>query len=185
MQQKNTSKRNRALLDKDRLVYLLEYDQTTGVFTWKNPNSNAVRAGDVAGSVTSEGYVSIGVDGRSYQAHRLAWLYVHGEWPCNVIDHIDGDPANNRLENLRDVISAHNLQNVFRPQANSKSGLRGATFRPNRNRWTAQICVNRKIVHLGSFKTAEEAHRAYMTAKVSMHAIPEQFKKSVRVRGAA
>lgn len=87
------------MLTVERLRELLDYDPETGVFRWKEPRRKC-RVGEVAGSLRKDGYVKIQVDGRFYQAHRLAWLCVYGVWP-SAIDHIDGNRANNAIANLR------------------------------------------------------------------------------------
>ena len=99
-------------LTREFLVSLLHYDELTGVFTWRS-NRPKVRAGDVAGTRSSHDYWQISIRDKVYSAHRLAWFYVHGTWPSRVIDHIDGDRMNNRIDNLRDVSTKENI-NGFR-----------------------------------------------------------------------
>jgi len=94
----------------------LEYDPETGVFIWKprttdDKSWNTKFAGEVAGSINNHGYRRIGIDGKIYMAARLAWLYVHGEWPKNEIDHINRVRDDNRMVNLRDVTSTENSNN--------------------------------------------------------------------------
>jgi hypothetical protein len=85
-------------LTAERLRELLNYDPDTGVFTWRVRPVHSHRVGDIAGSVrTTRGYRLIGVAGRVYKAHRLAWLYMMGEWPKDQIDHINRDPSDNRF----------------------------------------------------------------------------------------
>ena len=86
----------------DYLKEILEYNQETGVFTRKKKISSS-NIGDVAGSVESQGYVIISIKNWPFKAHRLAWFYVHGKWPIDCIDHINGNRADNRIENLREV----------------------------------------------------------------------------------
>lgn len=101
-------------------------------------------------------------------AHRLAWLYVYGEWPNGDIDHIDGDRLNNRIANLRDVSRRVNLENQRRPKACNKSGFLGVkTFRDQR--FQARIQVRGVQLHLGTFDTPHEAHAAYVAAKRNLH----------------
>jgi hypothetical protein len=117
------------------------------------------------------GYVSIGVDAKRYLAHRLAWLFVYGKWPDKHIDHIDGNTSNNRLNNLRDVSVVVNAQNRTRcnKQRRSGSGLLGA-HRHFDGSWRARIRVNGKTVHIGLYKTPQEAHEAYLAYKRIHHA---------------
>ncbi len=112
-------------LTADRLRTLLSYNPETGVFTRNIRTSNRINVGDVAGSATEGGYWAIKIDGKSIKSHRLAWLYTYGCWPTNEIDHINGDPADNRIENLRDVSHEHNTQNTRRPRIDNASGFLG------------------------------------------------------------
>jgi hypothetical protein len=147
----------------------LNYDPTTGFFTWVNPRSRRVRVGDVAGSLTNYGYIVIRLNNRAYLAHRLAWLYVHGNWPAGEIDHRNGVRTDNRLENLRDVPGAINRQNVRRAKSTSKSGLLGVKWLPRLGKWQARITVDGRGMHLGVFLTKLEAQQAYISAKRDLH----------------
>lgn len=138
------------------------------MFTWRVGRRGKARVGSLAGCKDDEGYVYIRVDYRAYRAHRLAWLYMTGTFPVNVIDHIDGNPANNRIENLRDVTNAVNLQNQKRAQIDNKCGLLGVY--KHRKRFRARITVDGKITNLGTFDTPELAHAAYLAAKPQIHA---------------
>lgn len=143
----------------------LDYDPSTGVFIRKSKNPRWF--GKPAGTLVGSGYIYIHVAGRSIPAHRLAWLCVTGEMPRGHIDHIDGDPTNNRISNLRDVDRATNLQNRRRPERGNKSGFLGVV--PNKRRWSAQLQVNGRAVHLGTFDTPALAHTAYVEAKRIHH----------------
>jgi hypothetical protein len=106
------------------------------------------------------------VDGHRYPAHRLAWLYMTGEWPGEV-DHINGKKDDNRWANLRDISHAANSQNVRVAQVNNRCGVLGV--KPLRDKFQARICVARKTIHLGTFLTTSEAHAAYVAAKRELH----------------
>jgi hypothetical protein len=153
-------------LSAQKLRELLNYDPETGIFTRRIALCNAVKAGDVAGS-NSNGYLALHVAGRRYKAHRLAWMYVYGDWPKSHIDHINGDKADNRITNLRDVDRSTNLQNMRLATKRNSVGLMGVY--PVKGRYTSKIMVNGASRYLGCFKTAEEAHAAYLEAKREFH----------------
>lgn len=149
---------------------LLEYCAETGVIKWRRNRRGGVRAGDIAGTRTSTGYIQIHLFGRLYFAHRLAWLLTHGAWPACVIDHIDGDGTNNRIENLRDVsvqVNQHNQRRAHR--SNKSSGLLGAHFDARTGRWLAKITVANRTLNLGRYDTAAQAHEAYLQQKRTVH----------------
>jgi hypothetical protein len=156
-------------LTTEQLKAMLDYDASTGVFVWKARPSKAVKAGDVAGCVEKRiGYVTIGIAGSIYKAHRLAWLYAHGEWPKGLIDHINGNKSDNRIDNLRDVFADGNSQNVRKPNIRNKSGFMGVIW--FQNKWRASMSVNGKSKWLGDYSTPEEAHQVYLEAKRKYHA---------------
>ena len=138
------------MLTQDRLKELLRYDSDTGVFTWRVTSGNGIAIGDKAGFTRPNGAIYINLRGRRYMAHRLAWLYVHGEWPEHDIDHIDHDPSNNRIVNLRSVTHQENGKNQSLSKLN-KSGVSGVSFHKQTGKWTAQIFNNRKRIYLGVF----------------------------------
>jgi hypothetical protein len=153
-------------LTAERLRAVLDYDPETGVFTWKQRRKNC-RVGAIAGSATVRGYIEIKIDGKHHLAHRLAWLHVHGTWPTNVIDHIDGNGSNNAISNLRDVTQSQNAENRKRAHANNKCGLLGVGR--SRSKWRARILLYGEELHLGTFDTPEEAHAVYLAAKRELH----------------
>ena len=153
----------------EQLKDALTYDPNTGEFVWKTRPSKAVKTGDAAGCVEKRiGYVTIGIKGRIYKAHRLAWLYTYGQWPNGLIDHINGDKADNRIANLRDVFADGNSQNVRKPNSRNKSGFMGVIW--FQNKWRASMSVNGKSKWLGDYNTPEEAHQVYLEAKRRYHA---------------
>jgi hypothetical protein len=155
------------MLTAERLREALTYDSVTGVFTWIKPPSWRVKIGDVAGSLASIGYVYIKLDNYKYLAHRLAWFYVHGIWPVDQIDHINGDRANNKIINLRSVSRSVNLQNQRQARSHNSTGFLGVS--PHRKKFAARIGVDGKYTYLGSFNTPELAHAAYVDAKRALH----------------
>lgn len=149
-------------LTAERLREVLDYDPETGVFRWKVWRGNGARCGGVAGGRNKGGYWAIELDRRSYLAHRLAWLYVHGEWPACVMDHSDLDKVNNRIANLREATRAQNKANSL-TQNNNKLGVKGV-YRIPSGRFRASIRVNYQLINLGTFATQEAAAAAYEEA---------------------
>lgn len=152
----------------ERLRELLHYTPETGVFVWKIKVSWGVKIGDIAGTIEKSGYRVISFKRSIYKAHRLAWLYIHDKWPKDQIDHANGIRDDNRLINLREATRAENAQN-----AGSRKGRdnfsRGTSQKKGRNKWEAQIQVNGRNQYLGIFNTQEEAHKAYVAAKLVHH----------------
>lgn len=147
----------------------LSYDPITGLFVWARSNRR-VKAGSLAGTKRKDGYVLLHVCGHSLLAHRVAWLLTYGAWPKADIDHIDGDPSNNKLSNLRDVPRLLNMHNQRDAHSNSSSGVLGVSFIEKSAKWSARISMHRKTKHIGCFNSKEEAHAAYIEAKRRLHA---------------
>ena len=161
---------NRNGLTADSLRKLFEYDQSTGLFTWKDFPRKGVRANGKAGYKNPDGYIQIGINGFVYMAHRLAWLISFGSWPEMMIDHINGNREDNRICNLRDVDLVTNSQNRRLDSAWGKSKILGAQWNEKKNCWQSAIKPrNCKRVFLGLFDTPEAAHDAYVLAKHEMH----------------
>jgi hypothetical protein len=148
---------------------ILSYDPETGEFRWKwrddiRKCDNARLVGKVAGSLDSHGYIVIGINLQIYQAHRLAWLHIHGVWPVNQIDHINNDKADNRITNLREATSQENQRNVGL-QKNSSTGIAGVSWNKRDQKYQARITVDRKFISLGYFDTLEKAAKARAEAE--------------------
>lgn len=155
-------------LNSTRLKEILEYNPDTGVFTWLKNMGRRIKAGQTTGCLHQAGYVQIGIERKIYLAHRLAWLYVYETWPKESIDHINNIRSDNRILNLREANQAENCQNL--KKSRGASGFLGVTIDSARgNRWKSSIKTNGKNYHLGWFKTAEQAHEAYLFAKRAMH----------------
>jgi len=140
---------------------ILDYDPETGVFTWR-VSQRPGWVGKIAGS-PSEGYLKIKIDGRLYSAHRIAWLHNYGEWPLDVIDHIDGNGLNNRIANLRDCSRAQNKANS-RIYKNNKHGLKGVVYNKRRDGFYSTVQCNNKRIRTSIRSTPEEAHADYVEA---------------------
>ncbi len=133
-------------LTHERLKVILDYDPSTGIFTWK-------KSGRIASRNTGDLCVRIGIDGRRYKLHRLAWFYVTGDWPEHYIDHIDGDVTNNRFSNLREATPSQNQHN---------RNAKGYCFDKSRGKWMAKLRTNYRQIFLGRFSTPQEARKAYI-----------------------
>jgi hypothetical protein len=147
-------------LTHDRLVELLSYDRISGVFTWNGvPRPGPANCGR-AGTISNHGYRVIRVDGRKYRACRLAWFYVHGEWPSGDVDHRNRDRQDDRFDNLRAATEALNSANAGLRKDNT-SGFKGVAFHRVTGKWRADCRVRGRSHWLGCFGTAEEAARVY------------------------
>lgn len=157
-------------LTAEKLREILSYDPDTGVMKWKAKTSPKMRVGDVAGCVDrfGTGYRQIRIEGKTYREHRLAWLYVYGKWPEQVIDHINGVRTDNRLCNLREATPAQNQQNRVGCQRNNTSGVRGVCWDKRTAKWMAFIQFNGRHLHLGRFDDIEKAAGARKLAEANL-----------------
>lgn len=147
------------------LAARLHYDRTNGTFTWKSGH----RAGKVAGSRNSDGYVLIQIGIKKIKAHRLAWFMETGNIPANHIDHINGDPGDNRIANLREATHKQNHQNRAK-SSRSSSQYQGVSWHKMFKKWSAQIVDDDgRRRHLGLFADELDAAKAYLDAKAVMH----------------
>ena len=148
-----------------RVTELFKYDPTTGWFTNRRSRGRA-KEGERAGSPTGHGYRRIIIDYGKFYEHHLAWLYVHGYWP-DELDHQDGDRSNNAIDNLRECSRSQNCFNSDRPTGSS--GLKGAYLDTRTFQWYSKIQIGCQVIWLGRFRTAEEAHEAFMDAVETYH----------------
>jgi hypothetical protein len=163
-------KRNIVELDLARLREVLNYDPITGALTWRVRLGPMCKFGETAG-VIKKGYRRIAIDGRSYTASHLAWFHFYGIAPIGLVDHENGDKADQRIENLRLATHSQNSQNMGRNKANT-TGFKGvAVFNQSGQptRYRALIRANKVRVFLGIFDTPEEAHAAYCKAAKEYH----------------
>ncbi|WEL95513.1 HNH homing endonuclease [Xanthomonas phage vB_XooS_NR08] len=142
------------------------YDPETGVFLHARSRQGA-KAGTAAGG-DMLGYKVLSFSGHLCLAHRVAWLLVHGKWPENDLDHVDGDRSNNRISNLRECSQAENSQNKGK-YSNNTSGVTGVTWNKQCQKWHAQLMVAGNQIFLGLFSTIEEAAQARAAAKAKYH----------------
>jgi hypothetical protein len=142
-------------LTQKRLKEVLRYYPESGIFRWRATGTGR-RKNKIAGYKNSRGYIRIWIDGEKHYAHRLAFLYEHGYFPENDIDHIDGNPSNNKIKNLREVSRQCNLRNTGN-RINNTSGVKGVSWDKPTNKWRAQIQANRKNKKLGRYKNFDNA----------------------------
>ena len=153
-------------LTADRVREALQYDKSSGRFTWLIKASTKTRVGSLAGCVR-RGYLRIKLNGYPYSAHRLAWLWVTGAWPTGHVDHINRNKGDNRWANLRDVSASINAQNRLHASSNSSTGILGVS--PYMGRFRAVIFAGGKQIYLGLFATPELAREAHLRAKRQYH----------------
>lgn len=166
---------------------ILDYNPETGEFAWKERTAdmfvsgarsaewqcrqwNSRLAGKPAGCFRNLGYILISIDNQRYYAHRLAWLYVTGEWPGKHIDHIDGNPSNNRFANIRVATRSENNRNVIKRCTNT-SGHKGVYWHNAAGKWCVQINIEGIRLHLGLFDEdkLDDAASAYAKASEKYH----------------
>lgn len=158
----------------------LRYCPETGALYWRErPRDhfqddrstrtwNARYAKTRAGSAGVNGRCNIRLSGRLFKAHRLVWFLHHGNWPTEQIDHINGNPADNRIENLREATNSQNQHNRG-VNKNNTSGFKGVCWDRPRGKWRAQLILNRKTLFLGHYDNPEAASKAYQNAARVLH----------------
>jgi hypothetical protein len=147
---------------------IVRYEPDSGRIFWLNSERPKKNGQETGLFINAHGYRSMPFKGCIYLIHRLAWVYMTGAFPARQIDHINHDKLDNRWANLREVTSAQNQQNR-KPRRNSKSGMLGVAWSSTSQTWFAQICHNRRVKNLGSYKTPHEAQAAYLKAKAETH----------------
>ena len=153
------------LPSQERLQELFDYNPETGELRWKVSLSNRVRVGNVAGCIDTCGHRQIRIDGVVYMAHRLIWKLINGEDPGPELDHVNGRPGENHIDNIRKTTPSQNNANQGR-RANNSSGFKGV--------WKTLYGYRAGIQHhgiqktLGTCPTAELAHAAYKEAALKL-----------------
>lgn len=166
----------------DELKKIIHYDGFSGEF-YRIPGSPYCGRGKKlpggliqAGGKTKNGYRSVALGiGRSkgskrYLAHRVAWFYITGSWPTHTIDHINGDPFDNRFCNLRQATQSQNNMNR-RSETGANSKYKGVCWDKSRNKFVAYITINRKRKHIGRFDSELDAARAHDEAAQDLHGV--------------
>jgi len=156
------------MLTAEQLREQLSYNKTTGLFRYRR-QVGRMKKGAVAGTLGTHGYVQIGVAGKLYKASRLAWLYVTGAWPTEIVDHKNRRRSDDRWKNLRLLSKAENQQNCTPLRKNNKSGVKGVSWCSRRQRWQAHIQYENRQKSIGVFKTIREAAAAYRAAAQQLH----------------
>ena len=156
------------MITQSELKEVLDYNPDTGVFTWIKSTTRRVKTGDVAGSKNNRRYINIRVNKKQYLAHRLAYLYMTGNFPENFIDHINHIKDDNRWANLRDATNSQNQANQLK-RKNNKSGYKGVAYYKRDKKWHARIMYMKKRIHIGYYTTPEEAYEAYKKKAIEIH----------------
>lgn len=155
----------------DEVAKRFTYNPVTGDLIWNIDRTRSIKAGSVAGSVHKvTGYRYLRINGVEYAAHRVAWLLATGESlePSVQIDHVNGDKDDNRICNLRKCGGTQNSHNSRR-RTDNKSGVKGVHWLSRIQRWRAQIGLKGKIIHIGDYRTREEAAQNIKIAREALH----------------
>ena len=158
---------------------ILNYNSETGELTWKISKGPRAKLGQIAGCGDKYGYIVIRINDKLYKAHRLAWLWVTGEWPQKGLDHKNGITSDNSWENLREASQLENSRNTIISKDNT-SGYKGICWNKASKKWQAQITINKKAKYLGCFNTKEEASLVYKKAALKYFG---EFAKLNEIRG--
>lgn len=158
------------MLTQARLKELLDYDPETGLFTRLVTTSSQAVAGSVVGSDNGTGYLRVMVDGRRYCLHKLVWLYVHGSFPHDMLDHINMDKSDNRLCNLREASMSENRCNVGVSAANT-SGAKGVCWHARIGKWQVTVGIGKTKQHVGYFSEYDDAVKERDAAARQTHGL--------------
>lgn len=168
-QQDDFSKQLHGGVDVQRVREMFIYDELTGVIS-RRIGLKRSPSGTVVGTKDSYGYLVVGIDGKMHKAHRLVWLYAHGEWPSGFIDHINHNPSDNRICNLRIVSNEQNQQHQSKAHSDNKtSGMLDVCFHKRHGKFMASISIKKKVKFIWYFETAGLAHDAYIATKSKCH----------------
>ncbi len=159
--------KTKPVLTAERVRELFNYDPETGSLV-RLISRGSRKAGAVV-NYPGQKRGQVRIDGEKFLVHRVVWLTVTGFWPDQDIDHVNGNPSDNRFVNLRLATSEINNQNRRQAQGNNWAGLLGVGSSGCAKRYRASIVVKGRYIHLGCFDTPEEAHAAYLAAKRQLH----------------
>lgn len=164
---RRTRQEVRESLTHEYLLQVLDYDQSTGLFTWKVDNTNQVRKGSVAGNLTPNGYVDIGILSGIVFAHILAWFYVTGEWPSKTVDHKNQIKNDNRFENLR--LADFSQQQANTTRKDNTSGYRCVYFDKKNNNWYSVVGFRGSVHRKYGFNSDVEAYGWSLQKRKELH----------------
>jgi hypothetical protein len=156
------------MLTQKELKHILHYNAETGFFTWLIANNGNIKVRKIAGTLKNNGYISITINKKLYQAHRLAFLYMEGEFPNDCVDHVNYVRNDNRWCNIRKATKLENSRNVGLRKDNT-SGYKGVYWSSADKKWRAQISVNGKRKLLGMFNSPELASVVYENFSKQIH----------------
>lgn len=155
-------------IDLDYLRSTFSYDPETGVFARVIARHPRAVLGPGCVKTRADGYQSVCVNTYRFDLHRIIWLYHYGTVPPCTIDHINGNPQDNRIANLRLATPSQNEWN--KPaQRRNVTGRKGVIFSKTTGKYSARISAHKKSYHLGTFATADEASAAYADAAKRLH----------------
>lgn len=154
------------MITKALLEELFEYEPLTGNLI-RRTSRGGRKEGSVAGYVVTGGYIKLEVNNEPIFAHHVAWCLYHGEFPKGLIDHEDGNTANNRILNLREATHSENNRNS-RLRKDSTSGVKGVCRHPC-GKWIAKITLNKKRIYVGLFNDINDAAEAIRAKRIELH----------------
>tara|TARA_R110002126_G_scaffold88499_3_gene212068 strand:+ start:735 stop:1241 length:507 start_codon:yes stop_codon:yes gene_type:complete len=161
------------MIDQETVKKLFYYDAESGMLLWRYGNKRNVKPWQEAKALNGNGYVCVKIQGKNYPVHRIIWVYVHGTFPEQDIDHKNRIRNDNRLCNLRVVSRTDNCQNISLPSHN-KSGHIGVSWFKNHNCWTVYVKVNKKNKWLGYYKNLDDAIAARKAGEKQYYNLPEE-----------
>lgn len=153
----------------EELFDMISYDPITGDCHWTRTPRGGTSAGDKAGGLTNDGYVRIRFKNKKYPVQNIAWFLISGDWPSDYfVDHINGDPGDNRACNLRPATKSQNIANTRKRKGPATSKYKGVCYVKSADRWRAQITKDGVLRGLGSYVTEDEAAAAYASAAIEL-----------------
>jgi len=161
----NTQRKENKNITLERLKEVLNYNKETGEFTWKVKITTNTKIDSVAGHRDKLGYITIRIDGKTFKAHRLAWLYIYEYWPTKFLDHINRHTGDNRICNLREISVRGNIINRNKSARNT-SGIVGVSWFKRDSNWAVSLKNSEKTYNLGRYATKLEAAKVRRRAEI-------------------